>query len=53
MFTGNKYKQFCVHKPYSVVKLGLALQNKFDSIHSVVLATILFFNYRKTQQSLQ
>jgi hypothetical protein len=27
--------------------------NKFDSINSVVLVTILFFNYRKTQQSLQ
>jgi hypothetical protein len=26
---------------------------KFDSIHSVVSVTILFFNYRKTQQSLQ
>jgi hypothetical protein len=25
----------------------------FDSIHSVVSVTILFFNYRQTQQSLQ
>jgi hypothetical protein len=26
---------------------------QFDSIHSVVLVTILFFYYRQTQQSLQ